>query len=252
MPRFERYIGVRYSGRKLPTDAIRWLRVFASRGDNEPYQEWNQRGAEGRWSRRDLAEWLLEELAGELPTVVGLSHAFSFPQSYMDRHDLKTWDDFLRDFEQHWPTQRLTVRELLPGNVRTGDPDERRLTGRWAGSPPGGVFRWEPQDGLAKATHAGVPWLDYLRRGAEGVHFWPFDGFKVPKGSSVVAEVRPTHLQQRYPREDSTREEHEAYAICAWLRDRDRQSLLDPYFTPPLSESEQARARLEGWILGVS
>jgi len=67
-----------------------------------------------------------------------------------------------------------------------------------------------------------------------------------------VAEVRPTHLQQRYPKEDGTREEQEAYAICAWLRDRDRQDLLEPYFTPPLSEAEQSRARLEGWILGVS
>ena len=218
----------------------------------EPYQEWDQRGAEGRWSRRDLAEWLLEELGGEQPAVVGLSHAFSFPQSYMDRHDLKSWDDFLRDFEQHWPTQRLSVRELLPGNVRTGDPDERRLTGRWAGPQPGGVFRWERQDGLAKASHAGIPWLDYLRRGAAAVHFWPFDGFEVPAGSSVVAEVRPAHLHQRYPREDASREEQEAYAICAWLRDRDRQGLLEPYFTPPLSGSEQARAQLEGWILGVS
>lgn len=254
MPRFERYIGVRYSGRKDPTDPLRGLRVFAARGDHDAYQEWNPRGAgsEGRWSRRDLAEWLLEELSGGRPSVVGLSHAFSFPQTYMDRHSLSSWDDFLHDFEEHWPTHRLSVRELLPGNVRTGDPDERRLTGRWAAYEPGGVFRFELQDGLAKATHAGIPWLDYLRRGADGVHFWPFDGFEVPAGASVVAEVRPGRLLARYPKEELTREEHEAYAICAWLRERDGLGLLEPYFTPPLSDAEQERARLEGWILGVS
>ena len=44
----------------------------------------------------------------------------------MDRHQLKSWDEFLADFEGHWPTDGLSVRELLPGNPRTGDPDEHR------------------------------------------------------------------------------------------------------------------------------
>ncbi len=252
MPRFERYVGIRYSGRKLPTDPVRWIRVFAARADHEPYQEWNAGSAEGRWSRRDLAEWLLEQLAGEEPVIVGLDHAFSFPQSYMDRHGLESWDHFLTDFADHWPTHQASVRELLPGNVRTGDPDERRLTGRWAGTSRGGVFHFELQDGLAKATHAGLPWLDYLRRGAQGVHFWPFDGFEVPPGCSVVAEVRPAPLVHRYPKEGVSKEEAEAYAICAWLQERDHLDLLAPYFTPPLSKPERAQALLEGWILGVS
>lgn len=252
MARFERYVGVRYSGRKLPTDPVRSLRVFAARADHEPYQEWNASSGEGRWSRRDLAEWLREELAGEEPVVVGLDHAFSFPQTYMDRHGLESWDRFLADFADHWPTHQTRVRDLLPGNVRTGNPDERRLTGRWAGTPRGGVFHFELQDGLAKATHAGLPWLGYLRRGVPKVHFWPFDGFEVPPGCSVVAEVRPGPLVPRYPKEGLSKEENEAYAICAWLQERDLLDLLTPYFTPPLSEAERAKALLEGWILGVS
>lgn len=251
-PRFQRYVGVRYSGRKGPTDQIRWLRVFSASEDHEPYQEWNERSPEGRWSRQELAEWLLELITGETPVIVGLDHAFSFPQSYMDRHNLKSWPEFLQDFEQHWPTNRLSVRELLPGNVRTGDPDERRLTGRWAGTPRGGVFRFELQDGLAKATHAGIPWLDYLRRAGDRAHFWPFDGFEVPAKRSVVAEVRSANLLQRYPQEGLSREEHEAFAICAWLQDRDRLGLLGGYFTPPLSGGEKGQAMAEGWILGVA
>lgn len=252
MPDFHRYIGVRYSGRKAPTDQIRWLRVFSAHEDHEPYQEWNERSPEGRWSRQELAEWLREQITGEEPVAVGLDHAFSFPQSYMDRHNLKSWPEFLQDFEQHWPTDRVSVRELLPDNVRTGDPDERRLTGRWAGTAKGGVFRFELQDGLAKATHAGIPWLDYLRRAGDRAHFWPFDGFEVPAGRSIVAEVRPEKLLQRYRKDGLSREEHDAYAVCAWLQDRDRQGLLEPYLTPPLSEAEKAQAQIEGWILGVA
>src|SRR3954449_7846026 len=49
------------------------------------------------------------------------------------------------------------------------------------------------QGSVAKATHAGLPWLRYLRRQAAGrVHFWPLDGWAIPTGRSVVAEVRPS------------------------------------------------------------
>lgn len=253
-PRFERYIGIRYSGRKSPSEGLKGLRVFAAREDHEAYQEWNESDEQGYWSRVDLAEWLLARLLEDVPTVVGIDHAFSLPQSYLDRHGLKSWRDFLGDFGEHWPTDRNRVRDLVPGNDRAEELDERRLTGRWAGPPParGGLFRFELPDGLAKATHAGIPWLDYLRRAGERVHFWPFDGFAVPPGDSVVAEVRPAALLQRYRGEErQSEEEHEAFAICAWLQERDRLGLLEPYFEPPLSKAERERAQLEGWILGV-
>ena len=255
MPRFTRYVGVRYSGRKLPADAIGGLRVFSAIEDHEPYREYDAGGADGLWSRRNLAEWLRDkanEAAGSgQALVVGMDHAFSFPRSYMDRHGLASWDEFLRDFGEHWPTRESRVRDLLPGNTRQGDPDEHRLTGRWGGYHRGGVFRFELPDGLAKASHAGLPWLDYLRRGSEELHVWPFDGFEVPEKRSVLAEVRPVDLVRRYPKGGLGKEDQEAYAICAWLQDRDRQDLLEPYFTPPLSASEKAQAQLEGWILGV-
>jgi hypothetical protein len=248
---FHHYIGVRYSGRKDPGNPIREIQVFAAVEDHEPYRELNPGHPSGRWSRRDLAEWLLEKITAEEPAIVGLDHAFSFPQSYMDRHGLKSWDEFLNDFEGHWPTDQRSVRELLPGNPRTGDPDEHRLTGQWTAFPKS-VFQWDIQDSLAKATHAGLPWLDYLRRARDRVHVWPFDGFAAPSRRSVVAEVRPARLRHRYRREGLGKEEQDAYAICAWLQERDRLGLLRPYFTPPLSDAEKERARLEGWILGVA
>ena len=252
MTDFQQYIGVRYSGRKGPGDRIAHLKVFTARENHEPYLDGNPAAENGNWSRRELAEWLAEKVGGEEPVIIGIDHAFSFPQSYMDRHGLKSWDEFLSDFEGFWPTDRLSVRELLPGNPRTGDPDEHRLTGRWTAFPRS-VFAWELQDSRARATHAGLPWLDYLRRsGGERLHVWPFDGFAVPKGRSVVAEVRPARFRHRYPKEGLNAEEQDAYSTCAWLQERDRFGLLHPYFTPPLAEAEQERARLEGWILGVA
>ena len=251
MPDFQQYIGVRYSGRKDPGDPISSIKVFSAVEDHEPIQERNPGHASGRWSRRDLAEWLLEQLTGSEPVIVGIDHAFSFPQTYMDRHDLKSWEKFLKDFEENWPTDRFAVRELLPGNPRSGDPDEHRLTGQWTAFPKS-VFHWDIQDSLAKATHAGLPWIDYLRRGKDRAHFWPFDGWEVKKGKSVLAEIRPARLRHRYRKDGLSAQEQDAYAICAWLQERDQLGLLRAYFTPPLSKEEKERAELEGWILGVA
>ncbi|MEZ5330867.1 MAG: hypothetical protein R2991_02175 [Thermoanaerobaculia bacterium] len=252
MPRFERYIGIRYSGRKEPTAPLSELRVFAAREDREVYQEFDERSKDGTWSRRNLAEWLAADLAGTSPTIVTLDHAFSFPRTYLDRHGLSSWEEFLGDFETHWPTQDNPVGELLPGNLRRGSSDERRLTGKWASSQTGGVFRFETKDGQAAATHAALPWLDYVRRAVPDLHVWPFDGFQVPDGVSVAAEAHATRLLLRYPNASLSREEQEAFAVCSWLQDRDRNDLLVPYFDPPLTDAERTQALLEGWILGVA
>jgi hypothetical protein len=54
------------------------------------------------------------------------------------------------------------------------------------------VFHFDVQGTVAKSTHAGLPWLRFLRQqlGA-AVHFWPFDGWQPPAGRSVLAEVYP-------------------------------------------------------------
>lgn len=252
MPAFDVYVGIRYSGRKAPAEKIDDLLVFAARADHEPYRELNRDDGEGRFSRQELAQWLLAKLGEEERVVVGIDHAFSFPQSYMHRHGIESWEAFLRDFEENFPTHRMSIKDLLPGLTVLGNEDEQRLTGRWTAEPKSVFSFSDLKDNAARATHAGLPWLNYLRRAGDRVHFWPFDGFAVPEGKSVVAEVRPARLKYRYTREGLDRQEHEAFAICAWLQDRDRLDLLRPYFEPPLSEAEKQRAQLEGWILGVA
>jgi hypothetical protein len=251
LARFEEYIGIDYSGRRTPTTPMRAIHVFAAEEDHEIRRELNP--STGLWSRRDLAEWLLGKLSEDhpkRPKIVGINHAFSFPRSYLERHALRTWDQFLEDFSAHWPTRSRRVRDLFEGNSRTGEPDELRLTERWTPAARG-VFHFEMRGGAAKAAHAGIPWLDYLRQASARVHFWPFDGFAVPAGKSVVAEVYPELFWNRFPKNGRSNEEQAAFSTCAWLQERDQLGLLESYFAPPLSAEERERARLEGWILGV-
>ena len=57
------------------------------------------------WSRRGIAEWLVERLSEDAPTLVGIDHGFSFPLRYFETHGLKPdWSAFLDDFQSHWPT----------------------------------------------------------------------------------------------------------------------------------------------------
>lgn len=133
-----------------------------------------------------------------------------------------------------------------------GEPDELRLTEKWTSSAKS-VFLFDVQGSVAKSTHAGLPWLKHIRDAAgEILHFWPFDGWCVPPGKSVVAEVYPSIVRRRYPSAERTPDQHDAYSVARWLAEACRSRTLSRYFDPPLSESERAMANLEGWILGVT
>src|SRR5262249_61129179 len=87
------------------------------------------------WSRRGIAEWLVERLSEGVPTLVGIDHGFSFPLRYFQVHGLKPdWSIFLDDFQHHWPTDNDHnyvdfVREGVMGNgaARMGNAHWRRI-----------------------------------------------------------------------------------------------------------------------------
>lgn len=92
------------------------------------------------------------------------------------------WPVFLDDFQRHWPTDVDDtsidfIRNGLCGNGKTrmGNSRWRRLCEESCKAKS--VFQFDMQGSVAKSTHAGIPWLRYLRQqlGAR-VHFWPFDG----------------------------------------------------------------------------
>jgi hypothetical protein len=81
------------------------------------------------------------------------------------------------------------------GTKRMGETTWLRLTERWTATAKS-VFLFDVQGSVAKSTFAGLPWLLYMRNECKlPVHFWPFDGWEVAGGNSVVAEVCPARCQ---------------------------------------------------------
>lgn len=93
------------------------------------------------------------------------------------------------------------VRDGLYGNAaaRSGDSRWRRLTELRARTAKS-VFHFDVPGAVAKSTHAGLPWLRYLRQHlGSRVHFWPFDGWQIPPNTSVIAEVYPALWSKGLP-----------------------------------------------------
>ena len=137
------------------------------------------------------------------------------------------------------------MEQLAPGNARW-----RRLTEIRAGAAKS-VFHFDVRGSVAKSTHAGIPWLRFVRQrlGAR-VHFWPFDGWEIPARRSAVAEVYPALWSRSFPSDGRTGDQHDAYSIAAWLSRADHQGTLNTYLHPGLTPPERAVVLVEGWILG--
>jgi len=258
MPAFAQYVGIDYSGAQSPTASLKGLRIYAADRASPPVEVIPPPSARKYWTRRGVAEWLVERLAEDAPTLVGIDHGFSFPIRYFETHGLKPdWPNFLDDFQRHWPTDRDIyvdfVRDGLVGNgaERMGSARWRRLTEERARGAKS-VFHFDVQGAVAKSTHAGIPWLRFIRQqlGAR-VHFWPFDGWDIPDSRSVIVEVYPALWSRAFNREERTGDQHDAYSIAAWLRRADQDGSLVRFFNPTLKMAERALAEVEGWILGV-
>jgi hypothetical protein len=168
------------------------------------------------------------------------------------------WRHFLDDFHRHWPTDQDHtyvdfVRDGSVGNgaARTGNSRWRRLTEERAGGAKS-VFHFDVQGSVAKSTHAGIPWLRFIREQlGPRVHFWPFDGWAIPAGRSAIAEVYPALWSRSFARRERTGDQHDAFSIAAALSDADRDGKLTALLNPDLTPPERAVAQVEGWILGV-
>jgi len=259
MPAFARTIGIDYSGAETPTASLKGLRVYLSEGAAPPVEVLPPPSARKYWTRRGIAEWLVEKLAEDAPALVGIDHGFSFPLRYFEAYGLlPDWPRFLDDFQRHWPTDEdhtyvEFVRDGIHGNgaARKGNARWRRLTEERAGGAKS-VFHFDVQGSVAKSTHAGIPWLRFIRQrlGAR-VHFWPFDGWDVPAGRSAVTEVYPALWSRGFANEGRTGDQHDAFSIAAWLSRADCNGSLAAFLKPDLTAPERAVAHVEGWILGV-
>src|SRR5450755_1070826 len=207
-PVFERYIGIDYSGAQTPTSSQKGLRVYIADRATSPFEIEPPPSPRKYWTRRAIAEWLEERLSDDRRTLVGIDHAFSFPLKYFEQHAISLdWPAFLTDFQRHWPTdQDCTYVDFVRAGAcggalaRLGNARWRRITELRARAKS--VFHFDVQGSVAKSTHAGLPWLLYLRSKSAGrVHFWPFDGWDILGSGSVVAEVYPALVNKSFSRD---------------------------------------------------
>lgn len=256
---FQRYIGIDYSGAEVPVSSLKALRVYEATVNRDPAEVLPPPSPRKYWTRKGIAEWLAETLVGERPAIVGIDHGFSFPQAYFEKYRLSLdWPSFLEDFCAHWPTDEDKVyvdfvRDGICGQgaLRQGSSRWKRLVEVRAGTAKS-VFHFDVPGSVAKSTHAGLPWLRFLRHQlGDRIHFWPFDGWEVEPGKSVIVEVYPSLWSRGFPIEDRTQDQHDAYSVSAWMKQADSDGRLRGFLEPTLGEMERRRASFEGWILGV-
>jgi hypothetical protein len=255
-PTFDSYIGIDYSGAKTPIASLPGLRIFRASRTSQISEVEPPPGRRKYWTRRGVAEWLVEELSGNQALLIGIDHGFSFPIKYFNFHGIpRDWTTFHDDFHSYWPTDgdKVTVASILESSPKSGDAGWKRITENRT-EIANSVFNFAAKQGnVAYSTHAGLPWLRYIRQKVGNrVHFWPFDGWDFPVGKSVVAEVYPTLWSDQFRRpKDRSDDQHDAYSVAAWMRRADLDGCLASYFKPDLSLEEREVGEIEGWILGV-
>ena len=67
--RFDRYIGIDYSGAQTPTSSLKGLRVYAADAESMPAEVNPPLGLKKYWTRRSVAEWLVRQLSANGPAA---------------------------------------------------------------------------------------------------------------------------------------------------------------------------------------
>ncbi len=72
---FKRYIGIDYSGAQTPNASLKGLRIYLAEGDTSPAELQPPQSPSPRkyWTRKGIAEWLIERLTENAPTLVGIA-----------------------------------------------------------------------------------------------------------------------------------------------------------------------------------
>jgi len=256
---FQRYIGIDYSGAQTPSSSLSGLRIYEANRASSAKEMLPPVSPRKYWTRKGIAAWLVEKLNENTPTLIGIDHAFSFPIQYFKQYGLPLdWAAFLDDFQRHWPTDEDIYVDFVRdghcgnGSVRSGSPRWRRITELRTRSAKS-VFHFDVQGSVAKSTHAGLPWLRYIRQQLlNRVHFWPFDGWDIPTDRSVIAEVYPAIRNRTFPTQGRNPHQQDAFAIAEWMRLADDDDKLGAFFSPQLDQDQRRTAEIEGWILGIT
>ncbi|MEY2987563.1 MAG: hypothetical protein RJB13_1084 [Pseudomonadota bacterium] len=268
---FGTIVGIDYSGAGHCCAGLSGLRVFSTEISRPEVQEVRpEMGALKHWSRQNLAHWLADLLENPQngPVLVGIDHALSFPAEYFALHGIALdWSLFLDHFCQFWPMNHKehTVKDVYEAlKNKFGTPHGNARWRRLAEQKSKGaksVFHFGVPGAVASSTHAGIPWIQYLRNHpklAGRLHFWPFDGWTPKEGCSVITEVYPSLWNKRFEKKTLNQDQHDAFVIVQALMEAQLSGELGSLFDPSrweqiqLSDYEKQLALIEGWILGLT
>jgi hypothetical protein len=176
MPFFSRYIGIDYSGAETPNASLKGLRVYLADDELPPVEVQPPPSPRKYWTRRGVAEWLTDRLAEDAGRH--RSRLFVPAALFRDASPQARLVRVPRRFPAPLAHGREHLRRLRSGRhrgkrecARAGNARWRRLTEEWSGSAKS-VFHFDVQGSVAKSTHAGIPWLRFIRqRVGERVHF---------------------------------------------------------------------------------
>ena len=212
------------------------------------------------WSRRGIAEWLVDRLAEDVPTLVGIDHGFSFPLAYFEMHGLTTdWPVFLDDFQRHWPTDDDNLRRLQCARASRATAPHARATRAGAGSArsapegPGRCFTSTRRDQWPRPPTQGCLGCASSGRNSaiRSVSGRSTDGMFGQVGRRSPRSIRHcgtrTSPERRAPGTSRTR-----LSIAAFLSRADADGGLVRLLAPDLTPEERTLAGVEGWILGVA
>lgn len=90
MQSFDRYIGIDYSGAETPRSSLKRLRVYIADRNGAPTEVPPPPSPRRYWTRREIAEWLVERLLDGHRTLIGIDHGFSFPLQYFANTTCRT------------------------------------------------------------------------------------------------------------------------------------------------------------------
>jgi hypothetical protein len=86
------------AGAQTPTASLKGLRIYQAKGGGSPEEVLPPPSPRKYWTRKGVAHWLVEYLANDAPTLVGVDHGFSFPLRYFEVHGLApNWPGGWRD-----------------------------------------------------------------------------------------------------------------------------------------------------------
>jgi hypothetical protein len=205
--KFNHYIGIDYSGAKKSDNRLSSLKVYSSKGFDDPVIENPPSQGDNifkNWSRKEVADYIINIVSQDKRIIIGVDHCFSFPMIYLKKNRIQSWDHFILHFSSLKFVNKydIDVEGFKSYYKNNNYKYDLRLTEKWTSSAKS-VFLFGFQGSVANSTHTGLLFLNYIRKNCrEKLHFWPFDGWVIPENKSVIAEVYPSIFHNRYPKED--------------------------------------------------